>query len=56
MTEEDVVNEVENMQRRAQIRELQHELRRAGYFHGTIDGIWSDSTREALDRFREDYT
>lgn len=34
-------------------RALQHELRRAGCYHGEINGSWSTSTRQAMKAFTD---
>ena len=35
------------------VRELQRALRNAGYFNGTIDGIYGDDTVEAVKRYQQ---
>jgi peptidoglycan hydrolase-like protein with peptidoglycan-binding domain len=33
---------------------VQAQLRRDGYYHGTIDGVWGFDTRRAVERFQRD--
>jgi len=35
------------------IRDLQRELKRVGCYEGEIDGVWTRSTRDAMERFTE---
>jgi len=34
---------------------VQSRLRRAGFYHGRIDGVWGPSTRIALERFQREH-
>ena len=38
---------------RTLIRDLQRELKRVGCYEGEIDGVWTRSTRDAMERFTE---
>ena len=38
---------------RTLIRDLQRELKRVGCYEGEIDGVWTRSTRDAMERFTD---